>query len=267
MPKKTKKAEEKPVFHNDDADLTVERRLKALYRLQKIESEVDKIRIIRGELPLEVQDLEDDIEGLKTRIAKQGDEKLKLENEVSGFKNDIASHQELIKKYTTQQEKVKNNREYESLSKEIEYQNLEIQLCEKKIKEATRAIDAYKETIATCEKNLEEKKKDLDLKNSELEDIIKETSAKEEKLLEKAAEEEKHVEERYLTAFKRIRQNAKNGLAVVNVDRDACGGCFNQIAHQRQMDIKMHKKIIVCEFCGRILVDESITEDIDKEEF
>lgn len=266
MPRKAKKVEEeKPVFHNQDADVVVERRLTALYRLQKIESEIDKLRIVRGELPLEIQDLEDAIEGLNTRITKQTEEMKKMESDVSGFKNDIAQHKELIAKYEAQQNKVKNNREYESLAKEIEFQDLEIQLCEKRIREATHSIDNFKTTLEASQNNLVEKQKDLEQKKSELDDIIKDTSEREEVLLKKAQEEEKHVEERYLTAFKRIRKNARNGLAVVSVDRDACGGCFNKIAHQRQMDIKMHKKIIVCEYCGRILVDESIVEGVDKE--
>ncbi len=267
MAKKVKKVEETiPVFKNEEADITVENRLKALYRLQKIESEIDKIRIIRGELPLQVQDLEDTVAGLSTRITKLQEQQKELEAEVSGNKQDILVHQENIKKYESQQEKVKNNREFESLAKEIEFQQLEIQLCEKKIREANRDIDILKENISKYEYELGEKQKDLEAKKSELDDILKDTSEKENVLTNRALEEEKNVEDRYLTAFKRIRHNAKNGLAVVTVDRDACGGCFNKIAHQRQMEIQMHKKIIVCEYCGRILVDDSIAEQAKQEE-
>ncbi len=266
MAKKVKKEEEiKPVFRNEDADVIVENRLKALYKLQRIESEIDKIRIIRGELPLQVQDLEDTIAGLTTRINKLTEQQKEYELEVAGHKNDIIAYQESIKKYEDQQGKVKNNREFESLAKEIEFQNLEIQLSEKKIREATRNIEALKESIEKYTFECEEKQKDLDVKKAELDDIIKDTSEKETLLVKQAEEEEKNVEERYLTAFKRIRQNAKNGLAVVTVDRDACGGCFNKIAHQRQMEIQMHKKIIVCEYCGRILVDETIVTEVEKE--
>lgn len=266
MAKKVKKEEEvKPIFRNEEADATVENRLKALYRLQKIASEIDKIRIIRGELPLQVQDLEDTIAGLNTRINKLSEQQKEYETEVAGHKNDIVSYQESIKKYTDQQGKVKNNREFESLAKEIEFQNLEIQLSEKKIREATRNIEAIKESVEKYVSEREEKQKDLDVKKAELDDIIKDTSEREELLVKRAEEEEKHIEERYLTAFKRIRNNAKNGLAVVTVDRNACGGCFNKIAHQRQMEIQMHKKIIVCEYCGRILVDEAIKTDVENE--
>ncbi|MCQ2326589.1 MAG: C4-type zinc ribbon domain-containing protein [Bacteroidales bacterium] len=264
--RKTKKEEEpKVVFHNEDADITVENRLKALYRLQKIESEIDKIRIIRGELPLEVQDLEDTIEGLSTRIAKLQEQKKEVEEAVTSFNHDIAEHKDQIAKYTAQQNKVKNNREYESLSKEIEFQELEIQLCEKRIRESNRNIENYENNINKCQTDLEDKQKDLDIKKAELDDIIKDTAEKEAILEQKAEEEKKNIEERYLTAFERIRKNAKNGLAVATVDRDSCGGCFNKIAHQRQMEIKMHKHIIVCEYCGRILVDDAIAEEIDNE--
>ena len=259
--RKTKKEEEpKVVFHNEDADITVENRLKALYRLQKIESEIDKIRIIRGELPLEVQDLEDTIEGLSTRIAKLQEQKKEVEEAVNSFNHDIAEHKDQIAKYTAQQNKVKNNREYESLSKEIEFQELEIQLCEKRIRESNRNIENYENNIAKCQTDLEEKQKDLDIKKAELDEIIEDTAVKEKLLTDKAEEEKKNIEERYLTAFERIRGNAKNGIAVATVDRDACGGCFNKIPPQRRLDIMESKKIIVCEFCGRILVDPEIDE-------
>ncbi len=266
MAKKVKEAETpKPVFKNDEADLAVEKRLIALYKLQQIDSQIDKIRIIRGELPLEVQDLEDETEGLKTRIGK-------FKNEISSCEEAIADKQQkiqecdaLVAKYSDQQNNVRNNREYESLAKEIEFQELEKQLCEKKIREFKASIENYKVEIEKYTEQYEDKLKDLEVKKSELDEIIKETEEKEKVLMEKAAENEKFIEERYLTAFKRIRSNARNGLAVVTVDRDACGGCFNKIPHQRQMDIRMHKKIIVCEYCGRILVDQSIAAEVESE--
>ncbi len=266
MAKKVKEAEApKPVFKNEEADLAVEKRLIALYRLQQIDSEIDKIRIIRGELPLEVQDLEDETEGLKTRIGKFKDEIGFCEDAIEEKKQKIKESDALIAKYSDQQNNVRNNREYESLAKEIEFQELEKQLCEKKIREFKASIENHKSEIEKYTLIYEDKMKDLEIKKSELDEIIKETEEKERVLVEKAEENEKLIEERYLTAFKRIRSNARNGLAVVTVDRDACGGCFNKIPHQRQMDIRMHKKIIVCEYCGRILVDQSIAAEVEDE--
>lgn len=266
MAKKVKEAETpKPVFKNDEADLAVEKRLIALYRLQQIDSQIDKIRIIRGELPLEVQDLEDETEGLKTRIGKFKDEIVSCEEAIEEKKQKIKESDALIAKYSDQQNNVRNNREYESLAKEIEFQELEKQLCEKRIREAKANIENYKSEIEKYTEIFDEKIKDLEVKKSELDEIIKETEEKEKVLVAKAEENEKLIEERYLTAFKRIRSNARNGLAVVTVDRDACGGCFNKIPHQRQMDIRMHKKIIVCEYCGRILVDQSIAAEVEDE--
>ena len=245
--------------------MAVEKRLIALYRLQQICAQIDKIRIIRGELPLEVQDLEDETEGLMTRIGK-------IKAEIEAAKEGIAERKiqmqecdALINRYSDQQNNVRNNREYESLAKEIEFQELEKQLCEKKIRDFNSHIDSFNAEIEKYQGIYEEKLADLEQKKSELDEIIKETEEKEQVLLEKAENNEKLIEERYLTAFKRIRSNARNGLAVVTVDRDACGGCFNKIPHQRQMDIKMHKKIIVCEYCGRILVDESIAAEVQSE--
>lgn len=266
MAKKVKEAETpKPVFKNDEADLVVEKRLIALYKLQQIDSQIDKIRIIRGELPLEVQDLEDETEGLKTRIGKFNNEISSCENAIADKQQKIKECDALVAKYSDQQNNVRNNREYESLAKEIEFQELEKQLCEKKIREFKASIENYKVEIEKYTEQYEDKLKDLEVKKSELDEIIKETEEKEKVLMEKVAENEKFIEERYLTAFKRIRSNARNGLAVVTVDRDACGGCFNKIPHQRQMDIRMHKKIIVCEYCGRILVDQSIAAEVESE--
>ena len=241
--------------------MTVEEKLQALFRLQSVDSEVDKIKILRGELPLEVQDLEDEVEGLETRIGKLNEEVNELDKAVKTKQNEIVESQALIKKYEDQQNNVRNNREYDSLSKEIEYQTLEIELCDKKIKEFSSMKDEKKEVIDESKKNLEELKNDLENKSSELESIIEDTRKEEETLVKESEKISDSIEERLLSAYRRIRQNARNGLAVVPVQRDACGGCFNQIPPQRQLDIKSRKKIIVCEYCGRILVDDDILDE------
>lgn len=241
-----------------EQDLTVEDKLKALFDLQTIDTEIDKIKILRGELPLEVQDLEDDIAGLETRILNFNEEIKNFEVEIAAKKNQIGESQTLIKKYEGQQMNVRNNREYDSLSKEIEFQNLEIQLCEKRIKEYTEKVEERKKIIEDSKVVLKEREKDLLQKKSELEQIVSETQKEEQQLNDKSAEYEKIIEPRLLTAYKRIRGNARNGLAVVIVQRDACGGCFNKIPPQRQLDIRSRKKIIVCEYCGRILIDNEL---------
>ncbi len=240
------------------ADASIEQKLKALYDLQLIDSQIDKIRTVRGELPLEVRDLEDEIEGLETRINNYTKESDKIEESIKTKKNEIKDIKLLIKKYEEQQKNVRNNREYESLSKEIEFQNLEIQLAEKKIKEIKTGIDAKKSFIDQAQENLKELKEDSKHKRSELEEIIAETKKEEEKLVRMSGNAEKIIEDRLIIAYKRIKSNARNGLAVVSVERDSCGGCFNKIPPQRQLDIRMHKKIIVCEHCGRILVNPEI---------
>ncbi len=252
MTKQTKTAE---------TELTIEEKLRALYSLQLVDTEIDKIRILRGELPLEVQDLEDEVEGLETRIGNLRNEISELEKSISGKNNEITASQALIKKYEEQQNNVRNNREYDSLSKEIEFQTLEIELCNKKIREFTAQVEEKKEVMAEAQISLDERKRDLEGKKSELEDITRDTQKEEETLTEKSEELQTRIEERLLTAYKRIRTNARNGLAVVSVQRDACGGCFNQIPPQRQLDIRSRKKIIVCEYCGRILVDNDIVEE------
>jgi predicted nucleic acid-binding Zn-ribbon protein len=245
-------------------EITVKEKLKALYDLQVVVSEIDKIKTLRGELPLEVQDLEDDIAGLETRIENFKAEISECESIVSGRKLDIDNSKALIQKYKDQQDNVRNNREYDFLSKEIEFQGLEIELSEKKIREALSMIKDKTEEMSVAENQLEERRKDLEQKQEELEEIVSETRSEEENLREKAKEIETHIEPRLLTAFKRIRKSARNGLAVVTVQRDACSGCFNKIPPQRQMDIRMGKKIIVCEYCGRIMIDSTLTgEDLD----
>lgn len=244
-----------------EPELTIEEKLRALYSLQLVDSEIDKIRTLRGELPLEVQDLEDDVAGLETRIGNLKAEIAELDKSVVGKTNEITNSQALIKKYEEQQNNVRNNREYDSLSKEIEFQNLEIELCNKKIREFTAQVSEKKEVMAEAQTALDERKRDLDGKKSELDDITRDTRKEEEQLDEKSTVLQTRIEERLLTAYKRIRTNARNGLAVVSVQRDACGGCFNQIPPQRQLDIRSRKKIIVCEYCGRILVDDEIVNE------
>lgn len=243
---------------DESLELSVRKKLIALYTLQTIDTQIDKIRSIRGELPLEVQDLEDEIVGLETRIEKYNQESAELESEISAKKISIKQSLDLIKKYEAQQMNVRNNREYDSLSKEIEFQSLEIQLSEKKIKEFTATLEMKLETVKDIESELEERKKDLVVKKDELDDIVTETQKEEDALFVQSEEQKRKIETRLLNAYNRIRKNARNGLAVVPVERDACGGCFNKIPPQRQLDIRQSKKIIVCEYCGRLLVDKEI---------
>jgi uncharacterized protein len=244
-----------------ESEISVEEKLRALYGLQLVDSEIDKIKTLRGELPLEVQDLEDEIAGLETRLGNHKEEVVNLEKMVSKRNNEIADAQALIKKYEEQQKNVKNNREFDSLSKETEYQNLEIELFNKKIKEFNVLIEDKKLVITDSEVALADRKIDLENKKSELDAIVADTQKEETGLYKKSEKVEAIIEERLLTAYKRIRSNARNGLAVVPVQRDACGGCFNQIPPQRQLDIRSRKKIIVCEYCGRILVDDEIIKE------
>jgi uncharacterized protein len=239
-------------------EVTVEDRLRALYDLQKVVSEIDKIRTLRGELPLEVQDLEDEIEGLDTRLTNLEAEIKKLNDDILSKKNEIKEAGLLIKKYEAQQSNVRNNREYDSLTKEIEFQTLEIELCEKRIREFTAEMKSKSEVMETSKKQIEERRGDLNAKKAELDEIVSETQTEEDRMKDKIKEIETRIDDRLLTAFKRIRKNARNGLAVVTVARDACGGCFNKIPPQRQLDIQLRKKIIVCEYCGRVLVDDQL---------
>ncbi len=244
----------------EQVEITVERKLVELYTLQQIDSKIDKIRIIRGELPLEVQDLEDEIAGMETRIAKYNEELEKFAKDIVSYKNKMNEADALIKKYEEQQNNVRNNREYESLTKEIEYQSLDMQLSEKRINECKKKSELLRTSLNETLVRLEERKGDLELKKSELSSIVEETEKEEEELMTRSQESEQFIEERLLTAYKRIRKNARNGLAVVKIERDACGGCYNKIPPQHQLDIRMHKKIIVCEYCGRILIDQDIVD-------
>ncbi len=244
-----------------EAEISVQERLRALFSLQLVDSEIDKIKTLRGELPLAVQDLEDEIAGLETRLGNLREDVVNLEKSISKKNQEIIDAESLIKKYEEQQKNVRNNREYDSLSKEIEFQNLEIELFNKKIKEFSLQMEEKKLVISDSEATLSDRQSDLTIKKAELEEIISDTQKEEEGLYKKSDEIQKKIEDRLLTAYKRIRLNARNGLAVVPVQRDACGGCFNQIPPQRQLDIRSRKKIIVCEYCGRILVDDEIVRE------
>ena len=242
-------------------DLPIEEKLNALYRLQHVHSEIDKINILRGELPLEVQDLEDEIAGLQTRVRNIQDEIKQMNTAVTNKKNEIINSLNLIKKYQEQQNNVRNNREFESLAKEIEFQTLEIELCEKRIREFNAQNAEKQEIIAVAKKSVEERKTDLKGKKAELSEITADTEKEEKLLQKKALEIEGMIEPRLINAYKRIRSNVLNGLAVVTVQRDACGGCYANIPPQRQLDIRSRKKVIVCEYCGRILVDDPEREE------
>ena len=239
-------------------DMTVEEKLKALYQLQTIYTEIDKIKTLRGELPLEVQDLEDEIAGLQTRMGNFQTDLNTMKSADIEYRRNIDKAQALVEKYTKDLDNVRNNREFDSLNKEIGYQNLEIELCNKRLREGAAKqricldeIEKIRAIIADKELMLEEKKGELD-------DIISETRQKEEELRDQAKKKELMIEPRLLMSYKRIRKNSRNGLGIVYVQRDACGGCFNKIPPQRQLDIKMRKKVIVCEYCGRIMIDPEL---------
>lgn len=245
-------------FNKAVAEFNTEEKLQALFQLQLIESEIDRIRVMRGELPMEVLDLEDEIAGLQTRIGNLNDEIQEMQGQITAKKQTIKEANAAIKKYESQQMNVKNNREFDSLNKEIEFQQLEIQLAEKRIREFTVALEEKKNIQEESSKVLEDRLGDLKTKKDELDTIIAETQKEEEQLVKFSDQARAMVEERLVTAYDRIRKNARNGLAVVTIQRDACGGCFNKIPPQRQLDIRQHKKVIVCEHCGRILVDHDI---------
>lgn len=242
----------------DPTDLSVEEKLKALYQLQTTLSGIDEKRALRGELPLEVQDLEDEIAGLTTRMEKIKTDIDEFKKAITQKKADITSAESSVERYKKQLDEVKNNREYDTLTKEIEFQSLEIQLCNKKIKEALIKVEEKNADLAEADELIKDRTAALKEKKEELDDIMQETRDEEEKLKNKASELEVTIEPRLLSSFKRIRKNSRNGLGIVYVQRDACGGCFNKIPPQRQLDIKMHKKVIVCEYCGRIMIDPEL---------
>lgn len=235
-------------------EVSVAERLEAIYELQKIDSEIDRIKTYRGELPLEVEDLEDEVAGLETRIKKIQGELKELEQSISDRKNAIKDSEASIERYKEQQKNVRNNREFESLDKEMEFQSLEIKLNEKKIKEEKVQVAHKKEILDDVNEKIVGVKEVLASKKAELDAIVAETLADEEKLNEKSKNAMAKIDERLLTAYKSLRGNVLNGLAVVKIDRDCCGGCFNRIPAQRQLDIQSKRSINVCEHCGRIIV-------------
>ena len=242
----------------DPADYSVEEKLKNLYALQSILSEIDGIKTLRGELPLEVQDLEDEIAGMTTRIEKINAEIAELKRDINERNGKIAENNANIERYNTQMQSVRNNREYDSLSKQVEYAELDNQLHEKKIGEAKELLKTKTTEMTHCNLDVNDRRVMLETKKEELEEIVSETKAEEEKLRERAKNLEITIEPRLLNAFKRIRRNSRNGLGIVSVQRDACCGCFNKIPPQRQLDIRSRKKIIVCEYCGRIMIDREL---------
>ena len=242
----------------DPSEYSVEEKLQSLFQLQTMLTEIDKIKTLRGELPLEVQDLEDEIAGLTTRIEKASADVVEMSKGVAENKNTIEVSRQAVAKYQEQQDHVSNNREFDSLNKEIEFKNLEIELAEKRIREFTNTINAKKEEIENNRALVAEKQQDLEIKKSELQEIIEENRQEEERLREQSKQLELTIEPRLLQSFKRIRNNTRNGLGIVYVQRESCGGCFNKIPPQRQLDIRMRKKIIVCEYCGRIMIDPEL---------
>ena len=267
---KKEKAEEKDIKMENplvgkevaaETELSVEQKLKNLYRLQAMLSEIDKIKTLRGELPLEVQDLEDEVAGLQTRIQNFQLDSKDIDTAIGQQRIKITDATTLIEKYKQQLDNVRNNREFDSLSKEIEFQTLEVELAEKKIREFTYESKVVGDEIVKCTDLLNERQADLKSKKEELDEIISETKIQEEQLREKAKQLETTIESRLLAAFKRIRKSARNGLAVVSIQRDSCGGCFNKIPPQRQLDIRLRKKTIVCEHCGRIMIDPDLSAE------
>ena len=242
-------------------ELSVEDKLRALYDLQIIDTRIDEIRNVRGELPLEVEDLEDEVAGLTTRLEKLQSDLSSIEEQIKTKKNAIDDHQIAIKKYTEQQKNVRNNREFNSLTKEVEFQELEIQLAEKQIKEMRASIEHKKEVVNNSKDKLEQKSTHLKHKKSELNDIMSETQKEEAYLTQKSAEYEALIEERLLAAYKRIRSSVRNGLAVVSIERGASAGSFFTIPPQTQVEIAARKKIITDEHSGRILVDASLADE------
>lgn len=248
----------KKMARKDPKDLTVEEKLKALFQLQTTLSQIDEKRALRGELPLEVEDLENEVEGLSVRLDKITQEIDDLRNAVKQRSADVEEAKASVERYTKQLDEVKNNREYDTLTKEIEFQTLEIELCAKKIREAEQRISDRERDKERVEDLINDRERDLEDKRGELDEIMQETREEEDILKAKAKDLELKIETRLLQSFKRIRKNARNGLGIVYVQRDACGGCFNKIPPQRQLDVKIHKKIIVCEHCGRILIDPEL---------
>jgi predicted nucleic acid-binding Zn-ribbon protein len=240
------------------SDISIEEKLRQLYALQRIDTKIDEIEVLKGELPIEVSDLEDEITGLETRLKNLNDTVKDIEKEGQKFTAKISEGETLVKKYTKQLDDVKNNREFDALSKELEMQKLEIQLAEKKAREINDKVAAKNTVIKEAKEKLKAKKANLDVKKEELKSIIAKTEKEEKALRKNSAAAEALIDERLLKAYHRIRNNYRNGLALVAIERDACGGCFNQIPPQIQLEVSQRKKIIACEHCGRILVDSEI---------
>lgn len=253
------------ISKNIDAD-TIENKLHLLYQLQQADSKIDAIYLLRGELPLEVQDLEDEVIGLNTRISNLQREIKDLEKFISNQKQEVIDARAAIQKYEQQRNNVKNNREFDSLSKEIEYKDLESQLADKKATEATKNLTAKKELIETVKEELKVREEDLKAKRKELENIAKETEKDEAELLAQSEQLQEQIDSRLLAAYEKVRSNTRNKMAVVTVARGACGGCFNKITPQREIDIEESKRIVVCEYCGRILVSSKFKEGGDSVE-
>lgn len=239
-------------------ELTVEEKLRQLYQLQLIDSQIDEIQIMKGELPMEVSDLEDEIAGLQTRIDRLQSAVTGMEGDLLKFHAQIKESEMLIQRYQVQLDNVKNNREFEALTKELEMQRLEIQLVEKKIRTGEIELDNKRDTLKATEDRIEKKKKELDAKKVELNQIIEKTDKEEKTLRTQSAAAREHVEDRLIRAYDKVRTSYRNGLAVVTVERNSCGGCFNKIPPQLQLEIAQHRKVIACEHCGRILVDNFI---------
>lgn len=243
-------------------EVTIEQKLKALYKVQTIDSNLDSIRAHRGELPLEVADLEDEIAGLETRLGNLNQEISEKESETSNMKISIKESQALIKKYEAQLNNVKNNREFDALKKETEIQTLQIQLLEKSTAKLKEEIDLKKKIQESAASELENRKADLTTKKAELDTIVEETQKEEDVIMQKRSNALEAVEDRLVKAYNRIRDNMRNGIAVARIERDSCSGCFASIPPQRQIDIKQRKKIIVCEHCGRVLVDSELADEV-----
>lgn len=244
-----------------EKELSIPEKLANLYKLQVLVSEIDRIKGLRGELPQEVADMEAQLENLDNKVAKLREEVASCQRKIADLQDKISKAEALIDQYTHQQEDVQNNKQYEFLTKEIEYQGLEIELCNKRIRENLDQIQELEGREAATMAEIEERKADLESKKGELDEIIAETRNEEEMLREKAKKIENNVDQKMLATFRRIHKKAHNGLAIVPIEREACSGCFNKITPQRQIDVRMRKHVIVCEYCGRILIDEDLANE------
>ena len=244
-----------------EKEYSVPEKLANLYKLQLLVSEIDRIKSLRGKLPQEVEDMEAELAKFQERIQKYHQELNEAKARINSFHGRIDEANALIEQYTSQMDKVQNNKQYDFLTKEIEFQNLEIELANKRIRENMEIVDELNAKIHNSLEDIDERRSDLEIKKGELDEIIAETRSEEESLREKAKKIENNVDLKLLATFKRIHKKAKNGLAIVAIERDACGGCFNRITPQRIIDVRMRKRIITCEYCGRILIDEDLANE------